>query len=143
MGAPTTPSKESPDLAEEEGYSTDAAEFERAAERLRRRGPQRRLALDEVAGPQLAWWPGPLQAAEQREAPPGYRLLPDEERLRTLEDLQVKLAELDQRYSRLPLKIETESQRQQQQALRAKLAEAEAAVRLFSRPRVLLEEELP
>jgi len=63
----------------------------------------------------------------------------EEERLETLEGLRRKLIELDQRYTRLPLRIETEGQRRQQQLLREKIAETEDAVNLLSRPRVLIE----
>eukprot|EP00927_Polykrikos_kofoidii_P050198 TRINITY_DN44116_c0_g1_i1.p1 TRINITY_DN44116_c0_g1~~TRINITY_DN44116_c0_g1_i1.p1 ORF type:complete len:336 (-),score=47.47 TRINITY_DN44116_c0_g1_i1:199-1206(-) len=71
--------------------------------------------------------------------PPGYRLLPETERLETLAGLRQKLAELDDRYGRLPLRIETEGQRRQQRQLRDKLAETQDAVNLFSRPSVLVE----
>lgn len=71
--------------------------------------------------------------------PPGYRLVGEEERKATLEALQRKLQELDACYSRLPLKIETEGQRRRQQALRDKIAETEQAVKIFSRPQVLVE----
>jgi len=71
--------------------------------------------------------------------PQGFRAVPEEERLETLAQLERKLAELDNRYARLPLKIETEGQRQQQQELRNKISETEGAVKLFSRSRVLLE----
>jgi hypothetical protein len=63
----------------------------------------------------------------------------EDERLETLEGLRQKLMELDQRYTRLPLRIETEGQRRQQQQLREKIQETEDAVNLFSRPRVLIE----
>lgn len=71
--------------------------------------------------------------------PQGYRLLPEEERLETLTELQGKLRELNDRYMRLPLKIETEGHRQQQQALREKIAQTERAEELFRRPAVLVE----
>eukprot|EP00931_Biecheleriopsis_adriatica_P036205 TRINITY_DN20865_c0_g1_i1.p1 TRINITY_DN20865_c0_g1~~TRINITY_DN20865_c0_g1_i1.p1 ORF type:complete len:373 (+),score=68.63 TRINITY_DN20865_c0_g1_i1:94-1119(+) len=71
--------------------------------------------------------------------PAGYRLLPEEERLTTLEELRKKLHELNDRYMRLPLKIETEGARQQQQTLREKIAQTERAEMLFSRPTVLVE----
>lgn len=80
-----------------------------------------------------------FQKPEPVAIPPGYRLLPDQERGETLHTLRTKLAELDAQYSRLPLAIETAGQRQQQQRLREKIAETEAAVKVFSRPAVLLE----
>jgi hypothetical protein len=69
----------------------------------------------------------------------GYRLMPEGERAETLETLKLKLAELDDRYRRLPLRIETEGQRRQQTMLREKIAEAEKAVSVFSRSSVLVE----
>lgn len=80
-----------------------------------------------------------LPAEQGLPIPAGYRLLPEAERLETLLALQQKLAELEVKYMRLPLKIETEGQRQQQRLLRAKIAETENAVKVFHRPRVLLE----
>jgi len=77
--------------------------------------------------------------AESTVEPPGYRLVSEEERLQTLSELQSKLRELNDRYMRLPLKIETEGHRQQQQALRDKIAQTERAETLFSRPKVLVE----
>jgi len=71
--------------------------------------------------------------------PPGYRVMEDEERLQTLHDLQSKILSLDQRYAQLPLNIETVGQRRQQQTLRDKIGETEAALKLFSRPCVLVE----
>lgn len=81
--------------------------------------------------------------AEHQDAraavPDGYRILPEEDRLRTLSNLQDKMKELNNRYMRLPLKIETEGHRQQQKALREMIAETERAETLFSRPTVLVE----
>merc|ERR1712113_400364 len=54
--------------------------------------------------------------------PCGYRLIPEEERLATLERLRQKLAELEDRYARLPLRFETEGHRRQQRLVREKLA---------------------
>jgi hypothetical protein len=104
--------------------------------------------------PAAVWWPAVSAAERERErerarvseeqetpvVPPGYRRVPEEERRRTLSDLEDKLAKLDARYAQLPLKIETEGQRRAQKMLRAKIKETEAAVQLFSRPSgVLLE----
>ncbi|CAE8637105.1 unnamed protein product [Polarella glacialis] len=73
------------------------------------------------------------------EVPPGYKLLSEAERLESLSELRGKLKELNNRYSRLPLKIETEGQRQQQKALTEKILETERAESLFSRRTVLVE----
>mmetsp|Transcript_77449 Transcript_77449/g.250748 ORF Transcript_77449/g.250748 Transcript_77449/m.250748 type:complete len:92 (+) Transcript_77449:279-554(+) len=65
--------------------------------------------------------------------PLGYRLVLDPERLETLAGLRRKVVDLDDQYTRLPLRIETEGARRQQESLRAKLKETENAVKLFSR----------
>lgn len=92
-----------------------------------------------------AWWPAQgaaearaaARASEERAAPmvapSGYRFVPEPERLQTLSDLRCKLADLNERYARSPLRIETEGQRKTQELLRAKLQETENAVKLFSR----------
>eukprot|EP00441_Pelagodinium_beii_P027167 CAMPEP_0197662624 /NCGR_PEP_ID=MMETSP1338-20131121/54164_1 /TAXON_ID=43686 ORGANISM="Pelagodinium beii, Strain RCC1491" /NCGR_SAMPLE_ID=MMETSP1338 /ASSEMBLY_ACC=CAM_ASM_000754 /LENGTH=326 /DNA_ID=CAMNT_0043240553 /DNA_START=53 /DNA_END=1033 /DNA_ORIENTATION=+ len=77
--------------------------------------------------------------SDEPAVPHGYRSVSEEERLQTLSELRTKLRELNDRYMRLPLKIETEGHRQQQQALREKIAQTERAEMLFSRPKVLVE----
>jgi len=86
----------------------------------------------------LAWEPE-AKTDDDTAIPPGYRLMPDAERVETLAELQRKLVDLDDKYARLPLQIETEGHRKQQQALRVKIAETESAVSLFSRRKVLVE----
>jgi hypothetical protein len=76
---------------------------------------------------------------DKSEIPAGYRLAPEEERLETLGLLQKKHADLCDAYDRLPLRIETEGQRQKQQLLRDKIAETERAAEVFSRSRVFVE----
>lgn len=71
--------------------------------------------------------------------PLGYRLAPEEERQQTLEGLKLKLIQLNDQYCRLPLRIETQGQRRQQEMLRTKIRETENAVNVFSRPSVLVE----
>lgn len=83
--------------------------------------------------------PQAAQAESEEYVPRGYRLMGEEERLSTCAELRTKLRDLNRRYSELPLKIETEGQRQLQQALRTKIAEVEDAEKLFSRPKVLIE----
>lgn len=112
----------------------DVRELEKAAARLKQeatapRREQRYYDKDHAEEEQEA--PGAI--------PPGYRMMVEAERLETLDGLKQKLIELDQRYARLPLRIETEGQRRQQQHLREKIAETEDAVKLLSRPDVLIE----
>lgn len=111
----------------------DVRELEKAAARLKQEATAPRRE-------QRCYGKGAEEEEESPGAiPPGYRMMSEEERLETLEGLRHKLIELDQRYTRLPLRIETEGQRRQQQLLREKIAETEAAVNLLSRPRVLIE----
>mmetsp|Transcript_41513 Transcript_41513/g.72939 ORF Transcript_41513/g.72939 Transcript_41513/m.72939 type:complete len:276 (+) Transcript_41513:81-908(+) len=139
-----TPEKSAPP-ADERG-TIDVDEFKRAAEQLRRFQPPRRIPAKDAEGrPTRLSQSGPVEErAEEADkenvtVPPGYRLMPETERVETLEVLRQKLIDLDRSYARLPLKIETEGKKQQQQALREKIAETEDAVKLFSRPRVLIE----
>jgi len=71
--------------------------------------------------------------------PPGFRVMPEEERLATLEELRQKLADLSLRYDKLPLRIETEGQIRQQRWLIDKIKEAENAAKVMSRSRVVVE----
>jgi len=79
------------------------------------------------------------EQVDRSEVPAGYRLAPEEERLEMLEQLRAKLVDLNDRYDRLPLRLETDPQRQRQQDLRDKIAETEKAVQIFSRPKVFVE----
>eukprot|EP00416_Gambierdiscus_australes_P037325 CAMPEP_0171097306 /NCGR_PEP_ID=MMETSP0766_2-20121228/47468_1 /TAXON_ID=439317 /ORGANISM="Gambierdiscus australes, Strain CAWD 149" /LENGTH=291 /DNA_ID=CAMNT_0011556483 /DNA_START=19 /DNA_END=894 /DNA_ORIENTATION=- len=125
----------------------DPADFECAVEKLSR-GGRRWVSAggNDAPGPSLSWWPATVEVDDGAGAdevdmgvPSGYRLMPEAERLRALEDLKLKLAELDQKYARLPLKIETEGQRRQQHMLQEKICEAENAVNLFAREKVIVE----
>jgi hypothetical protein len=71
--------------------------------------------------------------------PPGYTVLEESARLDMLDTLQDKLDDLNRQYEMLPLRIETATQCNMQKELRTKIAEAEAAVKLFSRPGLLIE----
>mmetsp|Transcript_77420 Transcript_77420/g.205542 ORF Transcript_77420/g.205542 Transcript_77420/m.205542 type:complete len:357 (-) Transcript_77420:37-1107(-) len=119
------------------------AEFERAAEEVERRRGQR-PATEAGALGGAEWGGTPARRDDDIlgsavAIPPGFRLVPDEERRETLGELRQRMRELDERYARLPLKIETEGQRQLQRSLREKIAETENAMRLFSRSSVLME----
>lgn len=137
------PSKPEPQYSDEHGISPDG--FELAAKELgspwlhRRHGNAQSPGLEARGS---AWEPDAIVDArgdDDTPVPPGYRLMADQERVETLEELKRKLLELDDKYARLPLHIETEGPRRQQQALRLKIAETESAVSLFSRRKVLVE----
>jgi len=140
--APDSPSaaasKAHTHLIEEDKDDADMAMFEQALQRGHSRALQKHMLCAESPGGCVELSPHSEPSVELN-VPPGYRVMEDEERLQTLHDLQSKLLSLDQRYAQLPLNIETEGQRRQQQTLRNKIGQAEAALRLFSRPCVLVE----
>jgi hypothetical protein len=86
------------------------------------------------------------QWAEQREevrrrmpdpdCPPGMRLMPEAERLQTLEILKSSQAEAMNQLQRMPFVIETPSLKRKQEALETKLREIEHAGSIFSKPKV-------
>eukprot|EP00928_Gymnodinium_smaydae_P040610 TRINITY_DN27525_c0_g1_i1.p1 TRINITY_DN27525_c0_g1~~TRINITY_DN27525_c0_g1_i1.p1 ORF type:complete len:294 (+),score=49.26 TRINITY_DN27525_c0_g1_i1:118-999(+) len=119
----------------------DVSELERAAARLQRGGAaeSRQQFRPESRVPFANDAQDDMQGNGGVFVPPGYRLMPEEERVETLEGLKQKLLELDERYARLPLRIETEGQRRAQRQLREKIEETNAAVRTLSRPRVIVE----
>lgn len=85
---------------------------------------------------------GPLSHSgevSQDAIPVGFRLLPDEEREENLAELQSKLAQANDQYCRLPLRIETEGQRKSQVLLKKTIEDTEKAVAVFSRRAVLVE----
>jgi len=125
----------------------DVGSFERVAKQQKQRQGKTIPAKDAQGRPTCLQHSrgspqGPLSHSGEHipdAIPAGYRLMPESERLDNLEELQLKLAELDDRYCRLPLRIETEGQRQQQRMLREKIAETNKALSVFARPRVLVE----
>jgi len=134
----STGSKAHTHMIEEDKDDADMAMFEQALQRGHSCALQKQMPCAERHGGCVDIAPHSEPSVELN-VPPGYRIMDDEERQQTLHDLQSKLLSLDQRYAQLPLNIETEGQRRQQQTLRNKIGEAEAALRLFSRPCVLVE----
>jgi len=80
------------------------------------------------------------EAAGQRsEVPPGYKMLPESERQETLATLQKKLQEAEAAFQKLPFKIETVGQKKREADLQKTIKECEAAIKVFSKPKVLVE----
>lgn len=71
-------------------------------------------------------------------APPGFRLLTDSERQEMLDGLQKKKAGLDAQYSRMPLHLDTQAQKQRAQELERALKDVESNLGKFSQPKVLI-----
>ncbi|GLC39541.1 hypothetical protein PLESTB_001628700 [Pleodorina starrii] len=80
-------------------------------------------------------------AARAKEAaliPPGMRLMPEEERVETLELLKKNREEVERAIQALPLRIETLSAVRRKEELERRLKEIEDALKIFSRPKVLV-----
>jgi len=71
--------------------------------------------------------------------PPGYRQMPDDERVQTLEALQKKREELEKVFQNLPLKIETDGQKRRQKTVLEKIKETDAGIATFSQQSVLVQ----
>lgn len=78
------------------------------------------------------------RAKEAALIPPGMRLLPEEERLETLQILQKNREEVERAIQGLPLRIETPSAIRRKDELERRYKEIEDAFKIFSRPKVLV-----
>lgn len=79
------------------------------------------------------------QMSRNPQIPSGYRLMPNEERMETLEALQKKKDEAEKEFQRLPLKIETDAQKRRQKMVMDKIKETDSAIQVFSKPTVIVE----
>lgn len=70
------------------------------------------------------------------DCPPGMVLMPESERLNTLEVLQQSFEEAMGQMRKLPFVIETPTMRKKQEYLEGKLREIEHAISIFSKPKV-------
>jgi hypothetical protein len=71
--------------------------------------------------------------------PPGVRQVPPDEVATTLEALRKKRGDLEKEFQRLPLKIQTESQKRRQKGILDQIQESDNAIAIFSKPQVLVE----
>lgn len=76
------------------------------------------------------------QRATDPDCPKGMKLMPDDERLKTLDILIGNKEEIMKQYGKLPFVVETPSMLKRRAALEEKLKEIEHAIQLFSKPRV-------
>merc|ERR1719352_2162669 len=76
---------------------------------------------------------------QKEDVPPGYRMLPELERQEMLAALKEKLAEAEDKYKKLPLRVDTDRAKKAQADLEKKIDELEKAVAMFSKPKVLLQ----
>jgi len=79
-------------------------------------------------------------AAQKEDIPPGYRMLDEEERVEMLQALEEKLAEANARYQKLPLRVESDRAKKAQKELETKIDDLDKAVKMFSKPKVILQE---
>lgn len=68
--------------------------------------------------------------------PEGFRELTESERIEALEGLKTTQREVEAEFARLPLRVETESQRKWLEALELDLKDVREAILIFSQPRV-------
>ena len=73
--------------------------------------------------------------------PPGTRLMTDNERIKTLEELQHQKTEVSNILFSLPLSLKTEALKAQKRELEAKLVEIERAITTFSRKVVYIKDD--
>jgi len=78
-------------------------------------------------------------ACQRPDVPAGYKMLPEAERQETLATLQKKLQEAEAAFQKLPFKIETVGQKKREADLQKTIKECEAAIKVFSKPKVLVE----
>lgn len=72
--------------------------------------------------------------------PPGHSLLPYDQRLATLESLRLKEAELIRQLNTMPFG-DTPSLRRRKDSISAQLADVDAAIEIFSKPKVFVKDD--
>ncbi|XP_072165688.1 enkurin domain-containing protein 1-like [Diadema setosum] len=72
------------------------------------------------------------------EMPPGHRMMPEEERLKTLQILKEKEKEFQSDLLKFPLSCETLRAKNRKAEIENKLAEVEEAIKIFSRRKVFV-----
>lgn len=82
-----------------------------------------------------------LKLREEASIPQGYTLLPDEERIETLELLKKNQDEIIQSLAALPVRNDTVRLRNYKEELERQLAKVEEGIKIFSRPKVLIKND--
>ncbi|XP_035231142.1 enkurin domain-containing protein 1-like isoform X3 [Stegodyphus dumicola] len=82
-----------------------------------------------------------IKLMEEASIPPGHTLLPDEERLETLELLKKNEEELIRSLCALPVRNDTIRLRNYKEELERQLAKVEEGIKIFSRPKVLIKND--
>ena len=73
---------------------------------------------------------------EQKKLPPGTRLLSEEERIKTLENLKTSRDEVNKALGKMPIAIKTISMAKKKEELERKLIELDKAIETFGRKNV-------
>lgn len=79
--------------------------------------------------------------APDPECPRGMKLMPEDERLSTLDSLQSSKAEVLRLLGKLPFVLDTVSSRKKQEVYESKLKEIENAIGIFKKPKVFIAED--
>jgi hypothetical protein len=82
-----------------------------------------------------------IEAKVALKRPPGTRVLPESERISTLESLSANKKEVTKILNQMPISMRTESLRRQKIELEKKLIEIDKAIEMFSRSTVFVKEE--
>jgi len=82
-----------------------------------------------------------MEAKAASKRPPGTRVLPEEERIATLESLYANKKDVSKILNQMPISMRTENLRRQKIELEQKLVEIDKAVEMFSRKLVFVKEE--
>lgn len=81
------------------------------------------------------------EARAKAKMPPGTRLMTEDERIQTLEELQKQKQSISELLFSLPLSLKTDALKNRKRELEAKLLEIERAVTTFSRKVVYIKED--
>lgn len=75
---------------------------------------------------------------EEAKCPPGTRLMGDDERLETLEDLKRSKVEVNNMLEKMPISLRTQAAINRKRDLENKLVEIDRAIETFSKPIVYI-----
>jgi len=82
-----------------------------------------------------------MEAKEALKRPPGTKVLPEDQRISTLESLHANKKEISKMLNQMPISMRTESLRKQKTELERKLIEIDKGIEMFSRRIVYVREE--
>ena len=78
------------------------------------------------------------QEEEDKNLPEGMKLMPEEERLATLNELLASKETINEMLQKMPISMRTQSLQEKKRGLETKLQEVERAITTFSRKKVLI-----